>query len=51
MQDDAADEVLMKSKSNESKVEMKLEARKTEETDKAKKSGGKAKNLRRWYTS
>ena len=33
-QDGAADEGLMKSKSNESKVETKLEARKTEETDK-----------------
>ena len=33
-QDDAADEGLMKSKSNESKLETKPEARKTEETDK-----------------
>ena len=34
MQDDAANEGLMKSKSNESKLETKPEARKTEETDK-----------------
>ena len=47
--DEAADEGLMKNKSNESKLATKLEERRRGETDKdrRKKSGGEAKNLRR----
>ena len=48
----------MKSKSSESRIETKLEVRKTEETDKLEKeedrrekSDGEAKKLRRQYTS